>query len=359
MQPPTEPSEKKHRWYTDIRVRVALFAALIFFLAVSSVAGWFLSYALQPGPLQSEDKVVVSIPKGASIQQIVVILDKAGLINADARFILIARLTGLAGSLQAGEFSLQTNLKPVDVIRELAFAHPLEHSVTITEGLNTEEVADILAADGWVDKQRFLHLAHDRAFLDELGLRGSLSVEGYLFPDTYHLVRPPPEEKQIIRKLVERALSVWESLAGTDVASGLSRNEVFTLASIIEKETGRPEERPVIAGVFLNRLRKNMRLQSDPTVIYGMADFDGNLLRSDLKEPTPYNTYLIPGLPPGPICNPGKEALQAVLLPDKNDYLYFVSRNDGTHHFSKTLKEHNRAVREYRRSKSVQQNRVP
>ncbi len=355
MQPAAEPSERKQRWYQDIRIRVALVAALVLFLAAISFAGWFFAYTLQPGPLLPEKQVIVTIPKGASIQEIVAIMDKAGLIHADPRFILLARLTGFAGKLQAGEFSLQTNRKPADVIRDLATARPFEHSVTIPEGLEIEEIADILEDDGWIDRLRFLHLARDPAFLDELGLGGSSSVEGYLFPDTYHLVRPAPGEKQLIRKLVDRSLSVWKSLSGDEGASNLNRHEAFILASMVEKETGSPGERPLIAAVFLNRLRKNMRLQSDPTVIYGMADFDGNLLRSDLKEPNPYNTYLIPALPPGPICNPGRESLQAVLLPDKNDYLYFVSKNDGTHQFSKTLREHNRAVRKYQRGKRVQQ----
>jgi UPF0755 protein len=132
--------------------------------------------------------------------------------------------------------------------------------------------------------------------------------------------------------------------------SGMSLEQVVTLASIVEKETGVPEERPLIAGVFLNRLKQNMRLESDPTVIYGIDLFDGNLRKEDLRAPTPYNTYLITGLPPGPISSPGLDAIKAVLCPDQTDYLYFVSKNDGSHHFSKTLSEHQKAVRQYQKS---------
>ena len=348
MQPVAEPSEKKNRWYADIRIKVAIIAALILLLAGISVSGWFLSYVLRPGPMVPANRVAVYIPRGTSVQQIVEILAEARLIQADSRFILLTRLTGLSGQLQAGEFSLLTNQKPLGVIRELAIARPLEHSITIPEGLNIEEIADILSADGWVDRDRFLGLSRDEKFLAELGLTEHASFEGYLFPDTYHFVRPAQDEEILISKLVRRSLEVWDSLSKN--ATPLSRHEVFTLASIIEKETAQPGERPVIAAVFLNRLRKKMKLQSDPTVIYGMAEFDGKLLRSDLKKPTPYNTYIIPALPQGPICSPGKESLQAVLLPEQNDYLYFVSKNDGTHYFSKNLREHNRAVRKYQRN---------
>jgi UPF0755 protein len=139
----------------------------------------------------------------------------------------------------------------------------------------------------------------------------------------------------------------------------MSMEEVVTLASIVEKETGLAKERPVIASVFLNRLKKGMRLESDPTVIYGIKDFRGNLKRKDLSEPTPYNTYVIRGLPPGPIANPGREAIEAVLYPAETDYLFFVSKNDGSHYFSKTLSEHNRAVRTYQKSRRTRRKRTP
>jgi UPF0755 protein len=352
VQTEVKTSENKRRWYDDKRIRAALFAALILFLSVGSVAGYFLSYAFYPGPAVPVNRVSVYIPRGTSVQNISEILAEARLIQRDPRFVHLARLSGLSGRLQAGEFNLLTNQKPLDVMRELATARPLEHVVTIPEGLNIEEIADILAEDGWIKRDRFIALSHDRTFLDELGLTDSSSVEGYLFPDTYNLIRPSLGERMLISKLVDRSMKVWEGLERIDTV--LSRHEVFTLASIIEKETAQSAERTVIAAVFLNRLKRKMRLQSDPTVIYGMTEYNGKLVRSDLKRPTPYNTYLIPGLPPGPICSPGKDSLQSVLLPDHNNFLYFVSKNDGTHYFSKNLKEHNRAVRKYQRNKTSQ-----
>jgi UPF0755 protein len=249
--------------------------------------------------------------------------------------------------LPAGEFILDANQSPVDLLNQLVSAKPVQHQLTVVEGLRLEEIADIFAADNWIDKERFLELAGNAGFIAELGLGQLSSLEGYLFPDTYLLVRPSPGEEKILSRLVNRALGVYRSLEPGDTA--LTRHQVFTLASIVEKETGRADERPLIASVFHNRLGRRMKLQSDPTVIYGSENFSGPLTKKDLKTPTPYNTYTISGLPPGPICSPGRESLQAVLAPAATSYLYFVSRNDGSHHFSTSLREHNRAVRKYQR----------
>jgi len=256
---------------------------------------------------------------------------------------------GRSARLQAGEFSLKTGQNPVDLLTQLTEARPIEYNITIPEGLNITETADIFSAGGWVDKTTFVDKTHDIDFIDELGLEGVDSLEGYLFPDTYRLVKPTRGEAEIIKMLVARSLSVWQGLAGEN-KSDFSRHQVFTLASMIEKESGVADERPVIASVFLNRLKKKMKLQSDPTVIYGLSSFNDKLTRSDLKTATPYNTYTIPALPPGPICSPGEHALRAVLFPSTTDFLYFVSKNDGTHYFSKSLREHNRAVRKYQRN---------
>jgi UPF0755 protein len=173
------------------------------------------------------------------------------------------------------------------------------------------------------------------------------SLEGYLFPDTYYFPRNTPIDR-IIQTMLDRFNTVFTP-AWADRARGigLSRHQVVTLASIIEKETGAAGERPLIASVFHNRLARGMRLQSDPTVIYGIEDFDGNLTRAHLETPTPYNTYQVAGLPPGPIASPGRAALEAALFPEETDYLYFVARGDGTHQFSTRLDEHNEAVRRY------------
>ena len=173
------------------------------------------------------------------------------------------------------------------------------------------------------------------------------STEGYLFPDTYVLSKGMGA-RQILDLMINRFWQVFNSLVqGRDLP--MSIREIVTLASIVEKETGLAEERPVIASVFLNRLKKRMRLESDPTVIYDLKDFDGNLTKKHLQAPSPYNTYRHLGLPPGPIANPGRASLEAVLKPAQTSYLYFVSKNDGSHFFSSTLKEHNRAVVRYQK----------
>ena len=327
--------------------RVVLWTALVFFVGSSLVAGWLVSFALKPGPQTTESTAIVFIPRGSSGKTISRLLAESKLIHDDPRFIILSKIMGKSKQLQAGEFSLHTRLKPLDVLEELVVAKPVEHYVTIPEGLRYTEIASIFADDGWAERERFIECAQDQEFIQELGLGKIPSLEGYLYPDTYSLVRPAVDEKQLITMLVQRALDVWQSLPVSQQEP--DRHEVFTLASIIEKETGQDEERPLIAAVFLNRLRKKMRLQSDPTVIYGINNHQGSLSRTDLKKPTPYNTYIIPALPPGPISSPGKEALMAVLEPASVEYLYFVSKNDGSHYFSKTLREHNQAVRTYQK----------
>jgi UPF0755 protein len=289
----------------------------------------------------------VFIPKGSSVEEIGNLLEAAGLVDADPRFLLLTRILGVASRLPAGEFILDANQNPVDLINQLADAKPVQHQLTVVEGLRMEEIAELFAASDWIDKDRFLSLARDPGVIASFGLDGVASLEGYLFPDTYLLTKPSPGEEKILARLVNRALEVYDSLDRGD--SDLSRHQVFTLASIVEKETGKADERPVIASVFHNRLMRRMKLQSDPTVIYGINGFTGPLTKRDLKTPTPYNTYAIDGLPPGPICSPGGESLQAAMKPANTGYLYFVSRNDGSHYFSTSLREHNQAVRKYQR----------
>ena len=208
------------------------------------------------------------------------------------------------------------------------------------------EISQQLEVAGLGTQSAFTTLAHDPNFCTSLGI-DSDNLEGYLFPDTYFFEKGMPPET-ILATMVTRFQKVfvpaWKNRARQ---RGLSVHQVVTLASIIEKETGTPDERALISSVFHNRLKRNMRLQSDPTVIYGISNFNGNLTRKDLKTPSPYNTYIIKGLPPGPIANPGRLAMEAALFPVNSKFYFFVSKNDTTHHFSATLKEHNRAVGKY------------
>lgn len=286
------------------------------------------------------------IPSGAGLGRIQQLLVAKKIIHDDIRFPFLALSMGVTRQLKAGEYHFKGGLTPEQVLNKLAVGEIVYHAVTIPEGVNIFQVCDILAKQSWLEQKSFLRLVGDPAFVAQCDLPGN-TLEGYLFPDTYHFSRSQSAE-EIIVMMVERFRTVYgeliDSLNPDEPTSGLSRHQQVILASIVEKETGLAEERGRIAAVFLNRLRRNMRLQADPTVIYGLEKFNGNLTRKDLQTLSPYNTYMNKGLPVGPICNPGRDALAAVLQPEQEDFFYFVSRNDGSHYFSKTLTEHNRAV---------------
>jgi len=239
-------------------------------------------------------------------------------------------------------------MPPADILSKLLTGRVLLHTVTIPEGYTVNQIADALEERQITSRAELLRLASDKAFIKTLGI-GAEAVEGYLFPDTYRFAKGTPA-KDVIRTMVEQLDHImteeWQAKAKD---MNLTVHQVLTLASVIEKETGSRDERPHISSVFHNRLKKRIPLQSDPTVIYGLPNFDGNLRKRDLSHASPYNTYRWAGLPPGPIANPGAESIRAALYPATSKYLYFVSRNDGTHHFSATLMEHNRAVEKYQK----------
>ncbi len=330
--------------------RVALWATLFFVLQAIVVGVWFGIFVFGKGPGSPEVDVIVTIPRGVSVKSIGEILGDAGLIHNDIRFSMLAQLSGYSGQLQAGEFSLKTRQRPLDVIKELVFARPLQYKVTIIEGLRAAEIAEVFELKGWCDVEKFMSLVHDKQFIDSLGFKNLVSLEGYLYPDTYMLTADMKGAEKIIAMMVRRFFRVWEGLISAD-NQDVGREKVVILASIVEKEAAVEAERPLIAGVFKNRLTRGMRLQSDPTVTYGIENFSGKITKKMLRNSTPYNTYTIFGLPVGPICNPGEGALFAALNPVETEYFYFVSKNDGTHHFSATLSEHNRAVRKYQKKK--------
>ncbi len=291
---------------------------------------------------------VVNIQKGTSFRVVAVNLEKAGIIKSSGSLVLAANLLGANKKAKAGEYELSPSMTPMEVLEVLIKGRVKRHLVTIPEGFNIQEVASVLGEKGLVDEKEFVSKAADTKFVASLGLEGQ-TLEGYLFPDTYELTKGMGTE-EIIGKMVEKFKSVYSAeFDGAARSRGLSTRKVITLASIIEKETGAPEERELISAVIYNRLKKGIKLQSDPTVIYGISGFDGNLTRKHLAAKTPYNTYVIYGLPPGPIANPGKASIKAALNPANEDYLYFVSKNDGTHYFSRNLKEHNKAVHQFQK----------
>lgn len=290
-------------------------------------------------------RVSVSIAAGSDLGRIAEDLHKAGAIRNPLVFAAAARLQGLERRLRSGDYELDRSWSLPVLLRALLEGRGRTVRVTIPEGWRLGQIAARLEESGVTGAAVFLEAARDRGLLFRLGIPGP-SAEGFLFPETYPFPAPATAE-EVVRIMHRQFQRVWSELAAARGEPGPDLLETVTLASLIEKETSAPEERALVAAVFRNRLRRGMPLQSDPTVIYGIEDFDGNLRRSDLATPTPYNTYTIRGLPPGPIAAPGRAALQAALEPADADFLFFVSRGDGTHEFTRTLEEHNRAVRRY------------
>ena len=278
-------------------------------------------------------------------------LEREGLVKSAALFHRHARLLGLVGSLRAGTYRIEPGATAADLAELLTSGRSVTARVTVPEGKNLYQVAAILEEARVIESgEDFVALCKDEDFMRRTGVpRGT--CEGYLYPDTYDF-SPGSDPRDIIARM---RLVFERRTRGLDLASsGLGPHEAVILASIVEKETGAPWERPRIAGVFHNRLARGMRLQSDPTTIYGIWErHDGNLRRSDLRERTPYNTYRIKGLPAGPIANPGLDSLKAALAPERHPFLYFVSKNDGTHAFSRTYEEHRRAVRRFQLRRSA------
>lgn len=288
--------------------------------------------------------------RGEPLAAIVHRLKDHGVISNERLFSFWARLWGLDKKIHWGLYRFELPLPPRQVLDQMQLGKGLFHRVTVPEGLTVREIAELLEKAAIADKERFLAEAAKPELLSRVGMEGR-GIEGYLFPDTYYFT-PFMTERDILIAMVEQFRASFNSrLAEQAGEIGLDVHQAVTLASLIEKETGVDEERPLISAVFHNRLRARIPLQSDPTVIYGLKNFSGTLTRKDLQGPSPYNTYRISGLPPGPICNPGLSSLTAALNPAQVPYLYFVSKNDGSHVFSVSLAEHNRAVRMYQSGK--------
>ncbi|MDF1552594.1 MAG: endolytic transglycosylase MltG [Deferrisomatales bacterium] len=301
-------------------------------------------YVHQP---RGEGRVRFQVARGDGPRQLAESLAVDDLASWPRGTALGMRLWGEPGAMKAGNYDLPAPTRLVDVYRAVALGQVHQVTVTFPEGLTAKEMAPLLEQAGVTAADGFLAVALDPQAAARWGLPGS-TLEGFLFPDTYRFAEGVGPDT-VVAAMVARFRGVTEPLAGELARRELGLLEWVTLASVVEKETGAEEEKPLIAGVFTNRLRRRMRLESDPTVIYGLAFFDGNLRRRDLDTDTPYNTYTRRGLPAGPIANPGRSSLVAVLRPAKVPYLYFVSRNDGTHEFSATYEDHLAAVDRYQR----------
>ena len=273
-------------------------------------------------------------------------LEKNGIVKSSFFFKILVSYKESAKDLKAGEYMLSASKTPLQILSIIAKGSVKLYKLTIPEGLNIKEIAQRVEEAKFGTSENFILLAESKIFAESLGIKQN-TLEGYLYPETYFFPKGT-SQKKIIQAMVKAFNKVYNAeFKKQTTALGFSVHEIVTLASIIEKETGAAKERPLISSVFHNRLKKGMRLESDPTVIYGIKDFNGNITRKDLKTWTSYNTYKIKALPPGPIANPGGMSIKAALYPAKTDFFFFVSKKDTTHKFSKTIKEHNKAVRKY------------
>lgn len=296
----------------------------------------------------------VEIPAGLGPASIGSRLANAGVVRSGEVFRLAVWLRGSGRRLQAGEYRFDRPMTAAEVVDKIAKGDVYVRAITFREGLTVREMAALFETAGFGTASDFIAASKKAALIHELD-PAAPDLEGYLFPDTYTLPRAITAP-QLVERMVSRFhKTMTPELIGQAAERGLTVRELVTLASLVEKETARPEERPVVAGVYTNRLRIGMGLQCDPTVIYALmlaGRYDGNIRKGDLQIDSPYNTYRYAGLPPGPIAAPGEASLHAAANPADVPYLYFVSRNDGSHVFSTTLDEHNRAVNEFQRRRA-------
>jgi UPF0755 protein len=334
-------------------IRKLLLALVMVGVAVAAV-GALLANELRrrlQEPFKGYDtaEVFVEIPQGAGSPEIRRRLLDAGVVSDD--FILRAAMwwSGRSRALQAGEYRFDQPMSPLAVVEKIASGDVYTQRLTFPEGLTIAEMAGVFESRGFGAARAFIKAASDASLVRDLDPKAT-DLEGYLFPETYSLPRRA-DASRVVAMMVDRFRASYdETLRARAEAQQMTTRQVVTLASLVEKETARPDERPLVAAVYRNRLQRGMGMQADPTVVYALTKagkYDGNIRREDLNFNSPYNTYRYPGLPPGPIAAPGRASLEAALTPADVPYLYFVSRNDGSHVFSTTLKEHNANVYQY------------
>jgi peptidoglycan lytic transglycosylase G len=317
-------------------------------VATGLAAVWAWRTLSRPVPLTPAG-VVVFVPPGEPFRSVATRLHRAGLVRHPLVLAAWARYTGLDRTVRSGEYRFGRPVSPIEVLGALQVRADGIRLVTIPEGLTADQIAGLLEEQGYGGRDVFRCAMTDIHLLQEFALPAT-GAEGYLFPDTYAFAANA-DPAEIVRAMLTRFRQESARLGERRAAAGLSEPEMVTLASLIEKETGQADERKLISGVFHNRLRLGMPLQCDPTLLYRHVDARAPITHTDLTDPSPYNTYVHRGLPPGPIANPGRAALEAAIDPAVTAALYFVSRNDGSHEFSDTLEAHNRAVQRYQRKR--------
>ena len=308
-------------------------------------AGFYLfRFAEQPVNLAATEKVEFDLLKGMKPSEISTALEAQGLVKDARSMYWLGKLTRGWGEIKAADYELSPSMSPEQILKMFKSGIGIQRAILVREGENIYQVAQSFENLKLANKAEALKFLRSREFIAHLGLgeEGIRTLEGYLFPNTYFYDKRDTIDA-VIKRMVNAFIRNWTpEYEARAKELGLTRKQVVVLASMVEKETGAAFERPIIASVFHNRLKKKMRLQSDPTTIYGMWErYTGNIHRSDLLAPSEYNTYTIAALPIGPISNPHAESIKAALYPAATDYLYFVSKNDGTHMFSKTYEEHN------------------
>ncbi len=332
-----------------MKKNIGLVSVLIILLAVSYAAFEMLV------PAKNVNKYTeIEIPRGATFRQAVDILSDEKLIRDEKLFLFLGRLTGADKKIRAGYYSIWANMSPLDIFRILLKGRIIEYQIKVLEGDSLAEIADAFARAGIATKEDFMKLASDPDFLESYEIEAP-SVEGYIFPDTYTVPKGVDLEEAVGAMIDKMREKYSVNLMEETERLGMTEEQALTLASIIEKEAIVDEERPLISAVYHNRLRKHMLLQADPTSIYGVKSSKERITIADLRRKTPYNTYLIKGLPPGPIASPGIKSIEAAVKPANVPYLYFVSNNDGTHTFSVTLGEHEAAVKAYREKRKMKE----
>jgi UPF0755 protein len=305
---------------------------------------------LTPLPIGNKD-IEIEIPKGSTFRQAIEILSEERLIRNKTLFLAIGRISGLDRKIKAGFYSIYGSMSPISILKKLRRGQIIEYEVVILEGDSLREIGGKLADKGIIKKDDFIKLSSNKDFLSSHDIKAP-SFEGYLFPDTYKVPKGM-DPKEAIGIMINRMREKYTAELRVRASElGFSEREVLTLASIIEEEAKVDKERPLISAVYHNRLRKRIPLQADPTCIYGVKRFGGEITGKDLKRKTPYNTYIIKGLPPGPIASPGIKSITAALYPADVPYMFFVSNNDDTHTFSVTSREHQLAVEMYRKKKN-------
>ena len=330
------------------KIKLYILVACVAFVLVGAL-GLLFKYSHTPiNPNGNKDvMVLVDIPTGSSFVKVTEILNKAGLIKSRYLFYYLALTKRAFRSIQAGEYEFSDAMTPGQVLDKLVNGEIKFYKTVIPEDLTIKEIAEILMKNRLIDEEEFFALSVDRVFLSTLGIKAN-SIEGYLFPNTYYFDHSMSTRKIIKIMYSEFLKRVTPEMVKRAKELGLDDlNQFVTFASIVGKESGNQPEKKTISAVFHNRLKKRMPLQSDPTAVYDLENFSGKIRRSHLKRKSPYNTYVVRGLPPGPIANPGLDSLKATLNPEQVDYLFFVSKKDGTHYFSATLGMHNQAIREY------------